>query len=86
MTLRNDQWLFTVPFGATLNNAHLSWAGDEQGGRLERGRSLLELYFMETTGDIYSGLTATQIGSYSTLRKATFTQCDDVGPFFREKN
>ena len=37
----------------------------------------------ETTEDIsYSSLTATQIGSYPTLRKAIFTQCDYLGPIF----
>ena len=43
----------------------------------------VEARFMETMDDISDiSLTATQIGNYPTLRKATFTQCDEFGPFW----
>ena len=47
------------------------------------GFVLVGTRFSETTDDIfYSILTAMNIDSYPTPRKAIFTQCDDLGPFF----
>ena len=43
--------------------------------------------FMETMDGIsYSSLIAVQISSYSTLRTASFTQCEDLDPLFPETN
>ena len=42
MTVRDDHWLIIVQFWTTLIITHLFLAGIEQGGRPERGRTLLE--------------------------------------------
>ena len=47
------------------------------------GSLLVGARVMETANDIsYGSLIAMQIGSHPTLRKATFTQSDYLGPFF----
>ena len=58
----------------------LGWCRTRMSSRT--GSILVGACFTETTDDIsYSSLTATQMGSYPTLRKTTFTQCNYFGPF-----
>ena len=54
---------------------------------VQNGSVLVEDRFTETTDSIsYNSLNEAQIGSYPTLRKASFTQCDDLDPFSGDKS
>ena len=50
------------------------------------GSVLVGARFTETTDGIsYASLIILQISSYPTLIKASFTQCNDLGPFLRRQ-